>query len=126
MLCFVPGARPTEEPERRRGHHWAPISIAQGILAKPHFERRDTKIVPGFDEVDYQKWLGTYRDVPEDVIDHLAKNADRNAFIAAVRSSAARQTLSSSRSSTNGSRRSAGRSTTSLRKDRPTKMSASP
>ncbi len=56
--------------------------IAQGILAKPHFERADTAIVPNFDEPDYQKWLGTYRDIPESVIDHLAKNAERNAIIA--------------------------------------------
>jgi superfamily II DNA or RNA helicase len=56
--------------------------IAQGILAKPHFERAPTSVVPDFDDVDYQKWLGTYRDVPEDVITHLAKNAERNAFIA--------------------------------------------
>lgn len=56
--------------------------IAQGILARPHFERAQTSIVPKFDEPDYQKWLGTYRDIPEDVIDHLARNAERNAMIA--------------------------------------------
>jgi ATP-dependent helicase IRC3 len=56
--------------------------IAQGILAKPHFERAPTSVVPDFDESDYQKWLGTYRDIPEGVVDLLAKNADRNALIA--------------------------------------------
>lgn len=56
--------------------------IAQGILAKPHFERAETSIVPKFDEPDYQKWMGTYRDIPEDVIDHLARNVERNALIA--------------------------------------------
>ena len=58
--------------------------IAQGILAKPHFERTQTSVVPDFDDVDYQKWLGTYRDVPEEVIDSLAKNAERNQFIAST------------------------------------------
>lgn len=56
--------------------------IAQGVLAKPHFERAPTSVVPEFSDVDYEKWLGTFRDIPEDVIDLLAKNADRNAFIA--------------------------------------------
>lgn len=56
--------------------------IAQGVLAKPHFERVPTSVVPDFDEADYQKWLGTYRDIPEDVVDLLAKNAERNAIIA--------------------------------------------
>lgn len=58
--------------------------IASGILAKPHFERMSTSVVPDFDEVDYQKWLGTYRDIPEEVIDHLARNAERNGFIAST------------------------------------------
>jgi superfamily II DNA or RNA helicase len=56
--------------------------IASGILARPNFERADTKVVPSFDESAYQKWLGTYRDIPEDVVDHLAKNAERNGLIA--------------------------------------------
>ncbi len=56
--------------------------MAQEILAHPHFERMDTAIVPQFDEPDYQKWLGTYRDIPEDVIEQLARSADRNALIA--------------------------------------------
>lgn len=58
--------------------------IAQGILARPHFERAETSIVPKFEEPDYQKWLGTYRDIPEDVVSHLANNTERNALIAAT------------------------------------------
>lgn len=56
--------------------------IAQGVLARPHFERAQTSLSPTFDETDYQKWLGTYRDIPEDIVDQLARNADRNALIA--------------------------------------------
>lgn len=56
--------------------------IAAGILARPHFERAPTSVVPDFDEADYQKWIGTYRDIPEDVIELLANNAERNGFIA--------------------------------------------
>ena len=56
--------------------------VASGVLAKPTFERAPTSVTPAFDDADYQKWLGTYRDVPEDVIDDLACNASRNGFIA--------------------------------------------
>lgn len=56
--------------------------IAQGVLARPHFERATTSVAPKFDEPDYQKWLGSYRDIPEDIIDQLARNAERNALIA--------------------------------------------
>jgi ATP-dependent helicase IRC3 len=58
--------------------------IAQQILAKPHFERAPTSCKPDFDDAEYQKWLGTYRDVPEHIIDHLARNKERNAFIAST------------------------------------------
>jgi len=56
--------------------------IAQEILAQPVFERPRTSITPKFDEPDYQKWLGTYGDIPEDIISHLAKNRERNELIA--------------------------------------------
>ena len=56
--------------------------IAQQILAKPCFERAETNFNPNFDESDYQRWLGTYRDIPDDVIDQLARNAERNALVA--------------------------------------------
>ncbi|MBI2893936.1 MAG: DEAD/DEAH box helicase family protein [Deltaproteobacteria bacterium] len=87
-------ATPTYSDEAKRG--WlkrlfpqgilaqarVPELMAQGILAQPHFERASTSIVPKFDEREYEKWIGTYRDIPEDVIDQLAENAERNAFIA--------------------------------------------
>lgn len=56
--------------------------IAAEVLARPRFIRTPTSVVPDFNEADYQKWLGTYRDIPEAVIEHLAKNRERNAFIA--------------------------------------------
>jgi superfamily II DNA or RNA helicase len=56
--------------------------IASRVLAKPHFEAVATKITPNFSDAAYQKWLGTYRDLPEDVIEQLAANAERNKFIA--------------------------------------------
>ena len=56
--------------------------IAAGVLAKPHFEQAPTAFTPTFDDREYQKWLGTYRDIPEGVISLLAQSAERNAFIA--------------------------------------------
>ncbi len=56
--------------------------IAQGILARPKFSRVRTEIVPDFDEPDYQKWRGTDRDIPDEIVAKLAGSARRNALIA--------------------------------------------
>lgn len=56
--------------------------IAQGILAKPISEQAETCYSPDFDDADYQKWMGTSADLPEDVVDQLAGSAERNAMIA--------------------------------------------
>lgn len=56
--------------------------MAEGILARPILEHLTTHIEPKWDEREYQKWLGTYRDLPESVIEHLAQNRDRNRLIA--------------------------------------------
>lgn len=56
--------------------------IADGILARPNFERIPTEITPNFDEREYLKWVDTYRDLPEDIIKSLAENQQRNALIA--------------------------------------------
>lgn len=56
--------------------------MAQGILAKPLPEQQKTSFTPNFDLREYQKWVGTFRDIPEDVITQLAENNDRNMFIA--------------------------------------------
>lgn len=56
--------------------------MADGILARPIAERCQTSVTPDFDEREYQKWLGTYRDLPETIVTHLAENRDRNTLIA--------------------------------------------
>jgi superfamily II DNA or RNA helicase len=56
--------------------------MAAGVLARPHAVPLKTSFTPTFDNRDYQKWLGTFKDVPEYVVDELANNKERNAFIA--------------------------------------------
>jgi superfamily II DNA or RNA helicase len=87
-------ATPTYNDEHRKG--WLKKLFPQGILAqkrageliaaeilaRPHFEKVKTQIVPTFDDREYKRWLGTYRDIPESIIEQLAKNVKRNAFIA--------------------------------------------
>ncbi|HVJ28078.1 MAG TPA: DEAD/DEAH box helicase family protein [Vicinamibacterales bacterium] len=87
-------ATPTYTDERARG--WLGALFPQGIiyqvsaqklmadriLARPIFETCSTDIVPRFDEREYQKWVGTFRDLPEDVISNLAENRERNELIA--------------------------------------------
>lgn len=87
-------ATPTYTDERRQGYlkklfpqnllYQADLQqlIAAGVLARPIVEEPSTSINPEFSEQDYQEWLGSYRDIPEKVIEHLASNRTRNAFIA--------------------------------------------
>lgn len=56
--------------------------MAQGILSQPISEQAETRITPDFEEREYQKWIGTFRDLPEDIITQLAKNRERNLYIA--------------------------------------------
>jgi ATP-dependent helicase IRC3 len=56
--------------------------MAQGILAKPITEQQKTNFIPNFELREYQKWVGSYRDLPEDIITQLAENRERNKFIA--------------------------------------------
>lgn len=56
--------------------------MAAGVLARPHAVPLRTSFTPTFDERDHEKWLGTFKDIPDHVIDELARNAERNAFIA--------------------------------------------
>jgi len=56
--------------------------MAQSILAKPIFEDPHTDFEPDFDEREYKKWVNTYRDLPENIIEQLAENRNRNQFIA--------------------------------------------
>ena len=87
-------ATPSYSDESRKGwlkkvfpqgivHEITPQSLmASGVLARPILEEPRTQYTPDFDEREYQKWLGTHRDLPEDVITQLAHNRDRNLFIA--------------------------------------------
>jgi superfamily II DNA or RNA helicase len=52
--------------------------MAAGILSRPVLEDAPTKYQPTFDERAFQTWTTTYRDLPEEIIDRLATNKDRN------------------------------------------------
>ncbi len=56
--------------------------MAAGVLARPHAVPRKTRFEPTFESRDYEKWVGSSKDIPEYLIDELANNAERNAFIA--------------------------------------------
>ncbi len=56
--------------------------LADGVLARPSFEKIPTAFSPEFDEREYQGWVETYRDLPEHIIESLAENRERNALIA--------------------------------------------
>ena len=55
--------------------------MADGILARPVFEEAQTTFNPDFDEREYEKWVGTNRDLPEDIINNLATSKERNDYI---------------------------------------------
>jgi superfamily II DNA or RNA helicase/formylglycine-generating enzyme required for sulfatase activity/5-methylcytosine-specific restriction endonuclease McrA len=86
-------ATPTYSQEAKKGwlhklfpqgivHQVTPQQLmAAGILAKPILEQPNTNFDPEFDEREYKKWLGTHRDVPQDIIKRMAENQDRNLFI---------------------------------------------
>jgi len=89
-------ATPTYTDEAKRG--WLPrifpqgiihevtpeVLIAQGILARPIAEEPRTNFTPKFDERQYQLWVGTHRDLPEDIITQLAESRGRNLVIAST------------------------------------------
>lgn len=58
--------------------------MAVGILAQPVFEEYATNVNVQFDEREYKKWLGTYRDLPEEIVSQLALNRGRNQLIAST------------------------------------------
>lgn len=87
-------ATPTYTDEGKKGwlaklfpqgiiHQVTPHALmAAGVLAKPVFEEPNTSFSPDFDEREYQMWLGSHRDLPENIVTSLALNKDRNRFIA--------------------------------------------
>ncbi len=58
--------------------------MAEGILAKPIFEEPKTNFSPEFNQHEYQQWLHTNRDLPENIIEHLARSKERNQAIAST------------------------------------------
>lgn len=87
-------ATPTHTEEGKRG--WLPklfpqgivyqvearTLMADGILARPEFEESQTAFEVKFDERDYEKWVGTNRDLPDTIITSLAGSRERNENIA--------------------------------------------
>lgn len=52
--------------------------MAAGILSRPIFEETNTLIQPEFEDREYQTWVDTHRDVPENIITTLADTRERN------------------------------------------------
>lgn len=87
-------ATPTYTDESKRGWlttlfpqgiiHQDSVSrlMAAGVLALPILEEARTSITAEFDRREYEGWVVSHRDLPEDVISDLALNKDRNRFIA--------------------------------------------
>lgn len=87
-------ATPTYTDERRQGqlaklfpqgllYQVSPQELmATGVLARPRVEEPVTSVQVEFPQEEYQQWIGSYRDIPEHVIEHLARNRQRNAVIA--------------------------------------------
>lgn len=87
-------ATPTYTDEKRRGwlHKLFPQGIiyqvspqnlmAAGILARPILEEAPTDFEANFDENDYEKWVGTNRDLPDTIVTSLAMSRERNEYIA--------------------------------------------
>ncbi len=87
-------ATPTYSDERRQGWLKALFPqdvlytvsrsrlIAAGVLSKPHFENCRTEVTVELDEAEYQRWLSSYGDLPDDVVTALAQNQERNDVIA--------------------------------------------
>ena len=56
--------------------------IAAGVLAKPHFEDARTGLPVDLEEGDCQRWQSSFGDLPENIVTSLARNRERNDFIA--------------------------------------------
>ena len=95
QLCLLGlTATPTYTDEKKKGwlvklfpqrivYQVSPQKLmADKILAKPILEEPPTLFTPEFDEREYQKWVTSFQDLPEQIIDQLARNRERNAFIA--------------------------------------------
>lgn len=55
--------------------------MAAKILAEPVIEECETHVTPEVDERRLERWLGTYTDIPDDIVQWLAENQRRNDVI---------------------------------------------
>ncbi|HRG96213.1 MAG TPA: DEAD/DEAH box helicase family protein [Polyangiaceae bacterium] len=55
--------------------------MAAKILAEPVIEECETHVKPEVDERRLERWLGTYTDIPDDIVQWLAENQGRNDVI---------------------------------------------
>ena len=55
--------------------------IAAGVLARPLIKEEPTRIKAEFDERAFDRWKSTYADLPDDIVDNLARNTQRNDLI---------------------------------------------
>ena len=87
-------ATPTYSDDKKRGwlaelfpqgivHQELPQKLmAAGVLAKPRFEEARTTFEVDFTDREYAKWIGSNRDIPEDIVSELAISRARNEYIA--------------------------------------------
>ena len=55
--------------------------MAAGVLSRPVLEEAQTAFEPSFDEREYEQWVGTNRDLPDNIINTLASSRERNDYI---------------------------------------------
>ena len=55
--------------------------MAQRILSRPRIEEAMTQVKPKLNEAEFSAWTASNRDIPEEVIEYLAENKDRNRLI---------------------------------------------
>ncbi len=89
-------ATPTYSEPNRRGWLWEIFKDGiiyqadktelekQGILAIPNYIDYNTEIQFDLDQKSYQQIVREHKDLPENIIDNLAKNEQRNNFIAEI------------------------------------------
>ncbi len=65
--------------------------MAAGILARPKFEDIRTEVTPSFDDREFQRWRGSFGDLPEDIVERLASNRERNDLIVSTYASGQRK-----------------------------------
>ncbi len=95
MILLGLTATPTYSNENKQGwlaklfpqrivHQETPQNLmAARVLAKPVFEEARTNCEPNFTDREYAQWIGSNRDIPEEMVSYLATNRPRNEYIVA-------------------------------------------